>query len=104
MFLTTALNFSVTTISLAKKAKADRIVVLCKSVATGHGRPKARSRLSDKLEFIDWDPLIQKEVLYKEEKKVRSIRDSQIEQITRLRVSNKIDHKWPSLCPEPGQG
>jgi len=104
MFLTTALNFSVTTISLAKKAKADRIVVLCKSVATGHGRPKARSRLSDKLEFIDWDPLYSEGSIVQRREKVRSIRDSQIEQITRLRVSNKIDNKWPSLCPEPGQG
>jgi len=101
MFLTSSLNLSLSAICLAKKAKADRIVVLCKSVATGHGRHKARQRLSDKLEFIDWDPLIQQEVLYKEDKKVRSIRDRNIEQITKLRVSNRIDTKWPTLCPEP---
>lgn len=101
MFLTNTLNFSVTALCLAKKAKADRIVVLCKSVATGHSRMKARHRLTDKLEFIDWDPLILQEVLYKEEKKIRSIRDQQVDRITRLRVSNRIDNKCPSLCPEP---
>lgn len=101
MFLTSSLNLSLTALCLAKKAKADRVVVLCKSVATGHGRSKARHRLSDKLEFIDWDPSIQQEVLYREEKKVRSIRDNQVSQITRLRLSNRLDNKCPSLCPEP---
>jgi len=101
MFLTQSLGFSITACCLAKKAKADRIIVLCKSIATGHGRMKARQRLSDKLEFLDWDPTIQQEVLYREEKKVRSIRDPQIALITRLRLSNRIDNKWPSLCPEP---
>lgn len=90
-----------TLVTLAKKAKADRIVVLCKSVATGHSRHKARQRLADKLEFLDWDPTINLPVLYREEKKVKSIRDHQIEKITRLRVSNDIHSKWPSLAPEP---
>jgi hypothetical protein len=41
MFLTSAVNFGLTCLLQAKKAKADRIVVLCKSVAgTGHGRAK----------------------------------------------------------------
>jgi len=101
MFLTNTLHLCLSTVCLAKKAKADRIVVLCKSVASGHGRPKARQRLSDKLEFIDWDPLIKQEVLYKEDKKVRSIRDKNIERITKLKVTNRIDNKWPTLCPEP---
>jgi len=101
MFLTNTLNFSVSALCLAKKAKADRIVVICKSVATGHGRMKARQRLSDKLEFIDWDPTINQEVLYKEEKKVRSIRDNQIFRITKLKQSNRIDNKCPTLCAEP---
>ena len=64
VFLTSCLNFSLSTLSLAKKAKADRLVVLCKSVVTGHGRMKARPRLADKLEFIDWDPSIKQAVLY----------------------------------------
>ena len=101
VFLTSSLNLSLIALCLAEKAKADRVVVLCKSVATGHSRSKARHRLSDKLEFLDWDPSIQKEVLYKEEKKVRSIRDNQVSQVTRLRLSNRLDNKCPSLCPEP---
>ena len=101
VFLTSWLQFSVSGLSLAKKAKADRLVVLCKSVATGHGRMKARPRLADKLEFIDWDPSIKQAVLYKEEKKVRSIRDHQIVQVTRLRTTNIIDNKCPSLCRDP---
>lgn len=88
-------------VNLAKKAKADRVVVLCKSVATGHGRQKARQRLSDKLEFLDFDPLIQREVLYREEKKIRSIRDKDVEKVTRLRLTNRIHNKWPSLAMEP---
>ena len=48
VFLTSCLQFSVSALSLAKKAKADRLVVLCKSVVTGHGRMKARPRLATK--------------------------------------------------------
>ena len=104
MFLTPGLQFSLSTISLAKKAKADRLVVLCKSVASGHGRQKARQRLGEKLEFLDWDPLIQREVLYREEKKVRSIREKQIAfcpASSRLRLTNNIHSKHPTLCRDP---
>jgi len=90
-----------TCVNLAKKAKADRIVVLCKSVATGHGRPKARQRLADKLEFIDWDPLIKQEVLYREEKKIRSIREEAVKLNSRLRFSNNIHNRCPTLVREP---
>jgi len=101
MFLTSALNFSITTLCLAKKGKADRIVVLCKSVATGHGRMKGKQRLADKLEFMDWDPTIQQEVLYKEDKKVRSIREKPQETVYRIKHTNYIHNKWPTLCKEP---
>lgn len=90
-----------TCVNLAKKAKADRVIVLCKSVATGHGRQKARPRLGDKLEFIDWDPTINKEVLYREDKKIRSLRDEQVKLVTRLKTSNNIHNKWPSLAEDP---
>ena len=103
VFLSSALQFSLSTLSLAKKTKADRLVVLCKSVASGHGRPKARPRLGEKLEFIDWDPLIQRAVLYKEDKKIRSIRDKNIVQVTRLRFSNNIHNKEPTLCRNPSE-
>jgi len=90
-----------TCVNLAKKAKADRIVVLCKSVATGHSRPKARQRLADKLEFIDWDPTIKREVLYREEKKIRSLREEAVQFNSRLRFTNNIHNLCPSLVTEP---
>ena len=101
MFLTKCLRFATTSVCLAKKPKADRVVVVCKSVASGHSRMKARPRLADKLEFIDWDPLLLQETFYKEEKKVRSIRDGQITRVTRLTKSNYIHNKCSTLCPEP---
>jgi len=102
MFVTAGLNFGLSCLLQAKKAKADRIVVLCKSLAgTGHGRPKARQRLGDKLEFVDFDPIVGKEVLYREESKIRSIRDHQIERIPRLLYSNNVQSKWSSLADEP---
>ena len=90
-----------TCVNLAKKAKADRVIVLCKSVATGHWRQKARPRLGDKLEFMDWDPKINRVVLYREDKKIRSLRDEQVQQVTRLKKTNNIHNKWPSLTPDP---
>jgi len=103
MFITKVLNFSVTAVQCAKKSKADRIVVLCKSIVSGHGRLKARSRLGEKLEFLDLDPILGRAVLYREEKKIRSIRDHQIASLPRLIYSNNIESKWRSICPEPKQ-
>jgi hypothetical protein len=103
MILTKALYFSGTAVQFAKKAKADRVVVLCKSIVSGHGRMKARGRLGEKLEFIDLDPIVGQAVLYKEEKKIRSIRDHQIAAVPRLQYTNQIDSKWRSICPEPQQ-
>ena len=34
-----------------------------------------RGRLADKIEFIAFDPVLQQEVLYKEQKKIRSIQE-----------------------------
>ena len=34
-----------------------------------------RARLGDKLEFLAFDPVVQQEVLYKEQKKIRSIQE-----------------------------
>jgi len=95
------LNLALSATSFAKKAKADRVVVLCRSVVSEHFRFKARSRLGEKLEFIDIDPVVKREVLYKEEKKVRSIRDHQIQQVPRLLYTNQIDSKWRSIAPDP---
>ena len=49
------------------------------------------------------DPLIQREVLYKEDKKVRSIRDKNIVKVTRLRFTNNIHNKEPTLCRNPSE-
>ena len=60
---------------LAKKAKADVILVACKSVVSGHFRPMRRARLGDKIEFLAFDPWVQKEVIYKEVEKIKSVRE-----------------------------
>jgi len=101
MFATPVLNFALSVSLNAKKAKADRIVVACKSVVSGHMRMKARQRLGEKLEFIDIDPIIRRESLYREDKKVRSIREHQIKKIPRLLYTNQIDSKWRTICKEP---
>jgi hypothetical protein len=62
---------------------------------------KARQRLGDKLEFVDFDPVVGQKVLYREESKVRSIRDHQIERIPRLLYSNDVQSKWKSFADEP---
>jgi len=62
---------------------------------------KARQRLAEKLEYVDFDPIVGQEVLYREERKVRSIRDHQIKQIPRLVYSNTVHSKWSSLVAEP---
>jgi len=86
-----------TLVNLATKAKADRIVVLCKSIASGHGRMQIRPRLGEKVEFVDFDPWIQRVVLYKEDKKVRSVRTHQIQTIPRLLYTNDVHSRDLSL-------
>jgi len=58
-----------------KKPKADVVLVGCRSVVSGHFRHMRRARLGDKVEFLAFDPWIQKEAIYREEKKVKSVRD-----------------------------
>jgi len=99
MFVSGCLHICLSGASLAK-AKADRIVVICKSVATGHGRMKIRQRLGDKLEFVELDPLIQRPVLYKEDRKVRSVRDHQLRVIPRLLYTNQVHSKYHSIHRE----
>ena len=40
-------------------------------------------------------------VLYREDKKIRSLRDEQVATIPRLKNTNNINNKWPSLVAEP---
>lgn len=48
----------------------------CKSIASDHQVSVRRSRLqTDKVEFLAFDPEIQREVIYKESHKIKSIRE-----------------------------
>ncbi|XP_039756945.1 39S ribosomal protein L33, mitochondrial [Pararge aegeria] len=59
---------------LLKKAKSKNIMVMMESIVTGHKFNTVRERLADKLELIRFDPFIQRESIYKEKKKIRSIK------------------------------
>ncbi|XP_032518350.2 large ribosomal subunit protein bL33m [Danaus plexippus] len=59
---------------LLKKTKSKYIMVLMESMVSGHKFNKIRERLADKLEVIRFDPYIQAESLYKEKKKIRSLK------------------------------
>jgi len=68
-------SFSCGSVLFGKKPKADVIVVGTKSVVSGHFRPMRRARLGDKVEFLAFDPWVQKEVIYRETEKIKSVRD-----------------------------
>ncbi|XP_023941670.1 39S ribosomal protein L33, mitochondrial [Bicyclus anynana] len=59
---------------LLKKTKSKKIMVMMESVVSGHNFNYIRERLADKLELIRFDPFIQRESVYKEKKKIRSIK------------------------------
>ncbi|XP_026330862.1 39S ribosomal protein L33, mitochondrial [Hyposmocoma kahamanoa] len=61
---------------LLKKAKSKLIMVLMESAVSGHKFNTIRERLADKLELIRFDPYIQKESIYRERKKIRSIKSN----------------------------
>ncbi|XP_063385441.1 large ribosomal subunit protein bL33m [Cydia fagiglandana] len=61
---------------LFKKAKSKHIMVLMESMVSGHKFNAIRERLADKLELIRFDPYIRQLSLYKERKKIRSIKSS----------------------------
>ncbi|KAG8040048.1 hypothetical protein G9C98_001164 [Cotesia typhae] len=65
MFLT-SLNF-------AKKAKSKHVLMVMESLVSGHKMNRIRERLADKLEFMAFDPYVQKTVLYREKKKLCNI-------------------------------
>ncbi|XP_060526271.1 large ribosomal subunit protein bL33m isoform X1 [Cylas formicarius] len=58
---------------LLKRVKSKDIMVQMESLVSGHTFNKIRPRLADKLEVIRFDPYIQKESVYREKKKVRSM-------------------------------
>lgn len=59
-----------------KKSKADVVLVAAKSIASNHQISVRKGRLSpDKVEFLAFDPEIQREVIFKEDHKIKSIRE-----------------------------
>jgi len=77
MRLTSVFGFVQTAASFAKTgshAKGQYVLVQCHSVATGYQVNKIRARLEDKAEFVTWDPLVQREVLYREHKKLKTVK------------------------------
>lgn len=51
-------------------------MVLMESAVSGHHQTRIRERLADKLEFLAYDPYIQQESLYRERKKIRSMKST----------------------------
>ena len=54
-------------------AKSDITLVTIKSTVSDFSKQGRRNRLGDKLETIDFDPYVQKRVLFKEVKKVKTL-------------------------------
>ncbi|XP_014274965.1 large ribosomal subunit protein bL33m [Halyomorpha halys] len=63
-----------TQVLLKKKTKSKFILVLIQSLVSGHNRTWVRERLGDKLELTLFDPYIQQESVYKELKKIKSLK------------------------------
>ncbi|XP_031783937.1 39S ribosomal protein L33, mitochondrial isoform X3 [Nasonia vitripennis] len=57
-----------------KRVKSKDVLVLMESIASKHKLLVIRERLSEKLEFIRFDPYIQSEAVYRERKKVKSLK------------------------------
>lgn len=58
-------------INSSKKGKT--LLVQCKSTASRHFMFMLRDKLVDRYEFVHYDPLIDKTVLFKEVKKMKTI-------------------------------
>ena len=63
MFFTRVLN----------AVKSKYVLVEVESTATGFKREMGRLRRSEKLEYIDFDPLIRRNVVFKETKKLKGL-------------------------------
>lgn len=62
------------TVLLRAKVKSKNVLVMCESIASGHRINLLRERTADKMEFIRYDPLINQDSLYKEIKKIKSVK------------------------------
>ena len=60
-----------TLVNLAKKGKT--LLVQCKSTASRHTMFMLRDKMADRYEFVHYDPLIDRTVLFKEAKKMKTI-------------------------------
>ena len=69
-------GFSTSSIAFKKKSKGDISLVWMTSTVSEHRIQGRRQRLGDKLETLEWDPLVQKKVLFKESKKIKTISDA----------------------------
>ena len=65
--------FSTTANVLAKKAKGDTTLVQLKSTVSDFTLQGRRSRLGDKLETMAFDPQVQRTVLFREAKKIKTL-------------------------------
>ncbi|KAF2357444.1 hypothetical protein FHG87_011801 [Trinorchestia longiramus] len=59
--------------SLLLKPKSKRILVIVKSLVSGHKLVRVRERNAEKIEMIAFDPFIGQDAVYKELKKLQSI-------------------------------
>ena len=60
-----------TLVNLAKKGNL--FMVSVKSTVSGHQMLMFRSKKTEKYEFVRYDPLVNQEVLYKEDKKIKTL-------------------------------
>ena len=60
-----------TLVNLAKKGRT--LLVMVKSTASNHTMLMLRDKSVEKYEFVRFDPIIERNVLYKEQKKLRTI-------------------------------
>ena len=113
MRVSAVFRLSATAVRRATKKKSDHILVDCKSFVTDFNVQRIRPRLDDKLEFLCWDPLVQRTVLFKETKKIRSIpplRDRPSEprfqdlELLKVEGEEQQTYKWYRLADFEGRG
>ena len=58
-------------VNLAKKGRT--LMVLVKSTVSNHHMLMLRDKLVDKYEFVYYDPIVEHNVIYREQKKLRTV-------------------------------
>ncbi len=72
-----------------RKGKGDTMLVMIQSTVTGHTMQANRARQGEKMETLAFDPLIQKKVLYRESRKIRTYSSKDSDKYTR---ATKIEY------------